>query len=667
MARVRFGALLGVAALIAGAAACDSSNPASPGPGPGPGPGTATVTLASLSVSSADVDGGATVGGTATLSGAAPAGGTLVSLSTSSPAATVPASLTVPAGASSAAFTITTSAVTARTTVTILGSSGGANRSATLTILAPDVTPDPEVPAVSLEARHDDVVGGDNTRGTIRLAQPAPAGGISLRLTSDDDALEVPARMTIAAGARAGTFDIRTEPVATERTATITVTVDVAALRRAAETLTIQIRLLPVGNVLPAAADDSYATSEDTALNVAAPGVLDNDTDADSDTLTADLVDDVDDGVLTLNADGSFTYTPGADFVGTDTFTYRANDGTGNSNTSTVTIAVTGSNDAPTITNVANQTIDEDTSTGALSFTVGDTETAAGSLTVSGSSSNATLVPDADIVFGGSGASRTVTVTPAANRFGSATITITVSDGSASANDTFTLTVTGTADAPVAVADSFTTDEDTAFGTNAASGVLANDTDADPDSLTASLVDDVDNGALVFNADGSFTYTPGTNFNGSDAFTYRANDGSSDSNTATVTITVNSVNDAPTISAIADQSITANSMCCSGTDTGPLGFTISDAETPAASLVVSVTQSGTPVGVVLNGSAGNRTVMVAPLNLHSGTATIGITVSDGIESTTETFLVVVVGAGLLSGAIPRRRRRKEDDQTIGRE
>ena len=64
-----------------------------------------------------------------------------------------------------------------------------------------------------------------------------------------------------------------------------------------------------------------------------------------------------------------------------------------------------------------------------IAFTVGDAETAAGSLTVSGSSSNPTLVPNANIVFGGSGANRTVTVTPAANQNGTATITVTVSDG----------------------------------------------------------------------------------------------------------------------------------------------------------------------------------------------------------------------------------------------
>jgi hypothetical protein len=101
-------------------------------------------------------------------------------------------------------------------------------------------------------------------------------------------------------------------------------------------------------------------------------------------------------------------------------------------------------NTSPTISTIANQTTNEDTATSAIAFTVGDLETAAASLTVSGSSSNTTLVPNANVVFGGSGASRTVTVTPAAGQSGTATITVTVSDGTLSTPTTFVLTV-GTA------------------------------------------------------------------------------------------------------------------------------------------------------------------------------------------------------------------------------
>ena len=90
----------------------------------------------------------------------------------------------------------------------------------------------------------------------------------------------------------------------------------------------------------PVAADDAYVVDEDNVLNVAAPGVLGNDTDVDGDALTAVQVSPPSNGGLTLNADGSFTYTPDPDFNGADSFTYLVNDGAADSNTATVNITV---------------------------------------------------------------------------------------------------------------------------------------------------------------------------------------------------------------------------------------------------------------------------------------------------------------------------------------
>ena len=87
-----------------------------------------------------------------------------------------------------------------------------------------------------------------------------------------------------------------------------------------------------------------------------------------------------------------------------------------------------------------------------------------------------------------------------------------------------TLTVNPVNDAPVAANDAYTTDEDTPL-TRPAPGVLANDTDVDGATLTAVLVTGPAHGTLALNADGSFTYTPAANFNGSDSFTYQASDG----------------------------------------------------------------------------------------------------------------------------------------------
>ena len=93
-------------------------------------------------------------------------------------------------------------------------------------------------------------------------------------------------------------------------------------------------------NLAPVAADDAYSTNPDTPLTVTAPGVLTNDTDANDDAITAVLISNVSNGTLTLNADGSFTYTPNAGFTGSDSFTYQTNDGIADSNVATVTITV---------------------------------------------------------------------------------------------------------------------------------------------------------------------------------------------------------------------------------------------------------------------------------------------------------------------------------------
>jgi len=103
-------------------------------------------------------------------------------------------------------------------------------------------------------------------------------------------------------------------------------------------------------NAAPVANNEAYSTNEDTPLTVAAPGVLGNDTDVDGDALTAVLVSGPSHGTLTLNSNGSFTYTPAADFNGSDSFTYKANDGQADSNTATVSITVTPVNDAPVAT-----------------------------------------------------------------------------------------------------------------------------------------------------------------------------------------------------------------------------------------------------------------------------------------------------------------------------
>jgi formylglycine-generating enzyme required for sulfatase activity len=140
-------------------------------------------------------------------------------------------------------------------------------------------------------------------------------------------------------------------------------------------------------------------------------------------------------------ANRTVTVTPVDDQVGTATIAVTVSDGSlSSSDTFVLTVNV---NSAPMISDIAAQTINEGNDTGAIPFTIGDGQTAASSLTLNGSSNNTTLVPNANIVFGGSGVNRTVTVTPANGQTGRATITVMVSDGTHSNMYTFDLTVTG--------------------------------------------------------------------------------------------------------------------------------------------------------------------------------------------------------------------------------
>ncbi|MEA3213458.1 MAG: hypothetical protein QOE70_6515 [Chthoniobacter sp.] len=341
-------------------------------------------------------------------------------------------------------------------------------------------------------------------------------------------------------------------------------------------------------------------------------------------------------------ASRTVTVTPAANQSGTATITVTVSDGT-LSKSDTFLLTVNAVNDPPTISDIANRTINEDTGTGAISFTVGDVDTAAANLTVTRGSSNQTLVPDANIVLGGSGASRTVTVTPAANQSGTATITVTVSDGQLSTSDTFLLTVNAVKDPPT-ISDiaNRTVNEDTGTG---AIPFTVGDAETPAASLTLArgssnqiLVPDAN---IVLGGSGAsrtVLVTPAANQSGTATITVTVSDGAA-SASDTFLLTVNAVNDPPTISDLANRTVNED------TGTGAISFTVGDVETPAASLTLtrsSSNQTLVPDGnIVLGGSGTSRAVSVTPAANQSGTATITVTVSDGQLSTSDTFLLTV--------------------------
>ncbi|MBE2317673.1 cadherin-like domain-containing protein [Solirubrobacter sp. CPCC 204708] len=196
----------------------------------------------------------------------------------------------------------------------------------------------------------------------------------------------------------------------------------------------------PTPNQVPVAHADAYTTAEDTALSVPAPGALGNDTDGESDALTAELVSEPEHGTVSLDADGAFTYAPDADYNGPDSFTYLARDPFDPSEPVTVTLDVTPVDELPpaiAITGGVGCGSDDRSGTFRLRLTDGDTPATA--LILSAQSSNPALVPVADVAF----ADGTARITAQAGRTGSATVTLTVSDGTATASVPVTVRVGG--------------------------------------------------------------------------------------------------------------------------------------------------------------------------------------------------------------------------------
>ena len=295
------------------------------------------------------------------------------------------------------------------------------------------------------------------------------------------------------------------------------------------DTATVSITVNPINDV-PVAEDDTDTTVEDTSVTI---DVLSNDGDIDGDTLTISAKTDGTNGVVVINANNTVTYTPDADFNGTDSFTYTIADGNGGSATATVNITVTADNDTPVALN-DSATVDEDDSVDIAVLTNdSDADGDNLSITTTSAAANGTVDINAD---------NTLTYTPDANFNGNDSFSYTVSDGNGGTDEaTVNITVTAVNDVPEAEDDSDSVDENQSVTI----AVLSNDTDVDNDTLTVTSVTPASDGDVVINANNTITYTPDGNFNGSDSFTYTISDGNGGTDTATVSITVNNVNDPP--------------------------------------------------------------------------------------------------------------------------
>ncbi|SER06556.1 VCBS repeat-containing protein [Nitrosomonas sp. Nm51] len=344
------------------------------------------------------------------------------------------------------------------------------------------------------------------------------------------------------------------------------------------ETVTVTVNGItdvPVNNP-PVAQDDTFATDEDT--NVAGNLLADNgsgaDSDPDGDTLSVSSTGVIATALsasVTVNADGTFDYDPNGQFESlddtestTDSFAYTLSDGNGGTDTATVSITINGVNDAPVAQadsvstdedtvlngNVLNDNgngADSDIEGDALSVTAENITTAAGALVALNADGTFSYDPNGQFEALNNG------------EFATDSFTYTLSDGDLTDTETVTVTVNGVPaenNPPVAQDDAFATDEDS----NVAGNLLADngsgaDSDPDGDTLSVSsagVIATALGASVTVNADGTFDYDPNGQFetlddteSATDTFDYTLSDGNGGTDAATVSITVNGVNDAP--------------------------------------------------------------------------------------------------------------------------
>ncbi len=298
------------------------------------------------------------------------------------------------------------------------------------------------------------------------------------------------------------------------------------------------------------------------------------------------------------------------------------------------TILTGGGNNAPDAVDDAVST-NEDTAVTTGDLLANDTDPEGDPLSITGftQGANGTVADNGDGTF---------TYTPNGGFSGNDSFTYTVDDGNGN-TDTATVDVTVNAappppDAapppppnsdPDAVDDAVSTEENVAVTTG---NLLSNDADPDGDRLTVDSFTQGANGSVVYNGDGTFTYTPNANFSGSDSFTYTVDDSDGGQDTATATVTVNPVNDTPVAAVGPDQTVDEQTQVT-------LDATASS-DVEGDVLTYTWTQTGGPAVVLSDASAAQPTFNAPDVDSPT-TLTFQVEVSDGQTSSTETVSVVV--------------------------
>jgi len=316
-------------------------------------------------------------------------------------------------------------------------------------------------------------------------------------------------------------------------------------------------------------------------------------------------------------------------------------------------IPTNATNSPPTLNALANLTINENAGlqtvnlSGITSGATNQTQT----LTVTATSSNTGLIPTPAVSYTSPNTTGSITFTPVASAYGSATVTVTVNNGGASNNivsRTFTVTVNPVNQPPTLNAlANVTINENAGLQTVNLSGITSgatNQTQTLTVTASSSNTGLIPTPAVSYtspNTTSSITFTPVASAYGSATVTVTVNNGGLSNNitSRTFTVTVDQVDQPPTISSI------TNLLIAMDTATPPIPFTIGSATTPAANLTLSGSSDNTTLvqatNIVFGGSNSNRTVTVTPASGQTGVADITITVSDGTDTAQSVFQLSV--------------------------
>ena len=427
----------------------------------------------------------------------------------------------------------------------------------------------------------------------------------------------------------------------TNQTGITTVTVTVQDGAGASASTSFELTVNPVNDAPAISSIGNQTIAEDSGTAALAFTVGDVESAASTLVVTAHSSNQqllVDSNIILAGTDvnRSVQLVPSTNQSGSATVTLTVRDPEGLATTTSFLLTVTPVNDAPLLGPVADQTITLGGSV-ALPLLISDVDSPAANLIISGSSSATSVVPNANITSGGVGLARTLQVTPIAT--GTSTITVTLTDGSATAIRTFVLTVNAGNQPPTFNAlSNVTINEDAGLQTVSLSGISANTVGIFANSSFPGLIPIPAVSYTAGNATGSLTFTPVANSNGTATITVTASN-SVGTLSRTFLVTVNSVNDGPTINSVANQSTFEDTPIT-------VPFTINDIDTPALLLNVTAISTNSALlpatNIVVSGAGTNRLVRITPAPDQFGSNSfITLVVSDGVATNSTSFRVDV--------------------------